>query len=242
MMKYYQAFSHERQEKIAEFVKTLTRLAEIEPAIAYEADQLNATYRALKEQQAELRQSQTQRQRTLIKLQTELSDKETRLSALIADRKRLETLLAKVYEEINSQELNFALGEFSKLKGRLPWPTKGRKLNAFGRKRSGSTIPWHGLEIAAKEGNDIIAIHHGQVVFSDYLRGHGLLLIIDHGSGFMSLYAHAKHLYKELGEWVEAGERVASVGTTGGRKEAALYFELRHNGKPTDPNPWFTRA
>jgi len=242
MLHYYKAFSSERQEKISEFVDTLTRLSKIEPEIAYETSQLKATYNKLKSQQSELRASQSTRQDTLKKLQLEVNSKEKRLAGLIADRKRLETLLAKVYEEINSQELNFAVGEFAKLKGRLPWPAKGRKLNAFGRKRSGSSLPWQGLEIAARDGSDIIAIHHGQVVFSDYLRGHGLLMIIDHGSGFMSLYAHAKHLYKELGEWVEAGERVASVGTTGGRKDAALYFELRHNGKPTDPNPWFTRA
>lgn len=242
MLKYYKAFSAERQEKIAEFVDTLRRLADIEPEIAYETNQLKLTYSNLKEQQSKLRESQSTRQETLKKLQQEVSTKEKRLAGLVADRKRLETLLAKVYDEINSQELNFALGEFSKLKGRLPRPATGKTLNAFGRKRSGSSLPWNGLEISAKAGSDIIAVHHGQVVFSDYLRGHGLLLIIDHGSGFMSLYAHAEQLYKELGEWVEAGERVASVGTSGGRKEAALYFELRHNGKPTDPSPWFKRA
>ncbi len=86
------------------------------------------------------------------------------------------------------------------------------------------------------------AVHQGRVVFADYLRGQGLLLIIDHGSGFMSLYAHNQSLFKNLGDWVNAGEQVASVGLSGGQSSAALYFELRYKGAPTDPRPWLKKA
>ena len=242
MLKYYEAFSHSRSEKIDLFVATLNRLNQIEPEIAEEKDKLQRTYAAYKEEQQALRNSQSSRRQTLAKLESEFNSQRQRLAGLQADRERLERLLSEVYEEINAQELAIDVSEFSQLKGQLPWPAKGKPSNRFGHKRSGSQLKWQGLVISAARGSDVIAVHHGQVVFSDYLRGHGLLLIIDHGSGYMSLYAHNENLYKELGEWVEAGEIISSVGDTGGRRDAALYFELRHNGKPTNPSPWLRRA
>ena len=242
MLKYYEAFSESRAEKIQIFVSTLERLKEIEPEIAYEKNQVQRTYATLKKEQQALRTSQTKRQSTLAKLESELKDQTQKLAGLQADRRRLEKLLSQVYEEINAQELSIGVSEFAQLKGALPWPAKGKTLNRYGRNRIGSQLKWQGLEIAASLGSDVIAVHHGQVVFSDYLRGHGLLLVIDHGDGYMSLYAHNGNLYKDLGEWVESGEVIASVGNTGGRTDTALYFELRHNGQPTNPAPWFRRA
>lgn len=96
--------------------------------------------------------------------------------------------------------------------------------------------------IGANTGTPVTAVHHGRIVFSDYLRGHGLLIIIDHGDGYMSLYAHNQALYKELGEWVDGGETIASVGNSGGQHESALYFELRYKGQPTNPKRWFRPA
>ena len=86
------------------------------------------------------------------------------------------------------------------------------------------------------------AISHGRVAYADWLRGYGLLLIIDHGDGYMSLYGHNQVLYKETGEWVEAGDLIASVGNSGGQAHTGLYFEIRHNGKPTNPTQWCRRS
>lgn len=242
MMKYYESFSASRTEKIETFVATLTRLNELEPIIANETQKLQTAFSRLKAEQKKLSQSQKSRQQTLAKLEADVRSQSQTLSGLEADRNRLESLLSSVYAEINAQELDFDLSEFSQLKGQLPWPAKGKIQNRYGRSRSGSQLKWQGLEIEAARGTEVISVHHGQVVFSDYLRGHGLLIIVDHGSGYMSLYAHNENLYKELGEWVAAGEAIASVGDTGGRRDTALYFELRHNGKPTNPTPWLRRV
>jgi septal ring factor EnvC (AmiA/AmiB activator) len=130
-------------------------------------------------------------------------------------------------------------GDFSSLKGQLPWPVKGRLTNKFGSARAESTESiWDGVLIDASEGTEIRAITSGKVVFSDWLRGYGLLTIIDHGKGYMTLYAFNQSLYRQVGEWVDAGEVVASVGQSGGRSHPGLYFGIRNNGKPVDPLEW----
>lgn len=130
-------------------------------------------------------------------------------------------------------------GDFSSLKGQLPWPVKGRLTNKFGSARAESTESiWDGVLIDASEGTEIRAVTSGKVVFSDWLRGYGLLIIIDHGKGYMTLYAFNQSLYRQVGEWVDAGEVVASVGQSGGRSRPGLYFGVRNNGKPVDPLEW----
>lgn len=180
MLKYYEAFSESRAEKIAEFLATLERLNQIEPEIASETEKLQTTYRALKDQQASLKASQQNRRQTLAKLENEFKSQSQRLAGLNTDRRRLEKLLSDVYDEINAQELNFAVSDFRKLKGKLPWPTKGKSKVRFGQNRGSTQLKWQGLVINANRGADVVAIHHGQVVFSDYLRGHGLLLSLIH--------------------------------------------------------------
>jgi septal ring factor EnvC (AmiA/AmiB activator) len=103
-------------------------------------------------------------------------------------------------------------------------------------------LTWDGVLIAAPEGREVRAIHHGRVAFADWLRGFGLLLIIDHGDGFMSLYGHNQSLFKETGEWVEPGEVVAQVGSSGGRTRSGIYFGIRHNGEPQNPQQWCRRT
>jgi septal ring factor EnvC (AmiA/AmiB activator) len=130
-------------------------------------------------------------------------------------------------------------GDFSSLKGQLPWPVKGRLTNKFGSTRAESTESiWDGVLIDASEGTEIRAVTSGKVVFSDWLRGYGLLIIIDHGKGYMTLYAFNQSLYRQVGEWVDPGEVVASVGQSGGRSHSGLYFGIRNKGKPVDPLEW----
>ena len=129
--------------------------------------------------------------------------------------------------------------DFSSLKGQLPWPIKGRLTNKFGSARAESTESiWDGVLIDASEGTEIRAVTSGKVVFSDWLRGYGLLIIIDHGKGYMTLYAFNQSLYRQVGEWVDVGEVIASVGQSGGRSHSGLYFGIRNKGKPVDPLEW----
>jgi septal ring factor EnvC (AmiA/AmiB activator) len=130
-------------------------------------------------------------------------------------------------------------GDFSSLKGRLPWPVKGRLSSKFGSARAESSESrWDGVLIDASEGAEIRAVAGGKVVFSDWLRGFGLLIIIDHGKGYMTLYAFNQSLYRKVDEWVDIGETIASVGQSGGRSHSGLYFGIRNKGKPVDPLEW----
>lgn len=131
-------------------------------------------------------------------------------------------------------------GNFGKLRGKLTMPTKGTVVARFGQKRSGavSTLAWRGLLIRARQGQDVVAAGPGTVVFSDWMRGFGNLLIVDHGSNYLSVYANNETLYKNVGDSVKQGETIASVGSSGGEDAPGLYFELRYKGKPFDPARW----
>lgn len=129
---------------------------------------------------------------------------------------------------------------FTQRKGNLMWPVQGKVINSFGQQRQGS-VTWDGLRIQAQSGSDVRAIHGGRVMYADSLPGQGLLLVLDHGDGFMSLYAHNDALLHESGEWVQPGDAIARVGNSGGEKEPGLYFEIRQNGEPVNPLPWLTK-
>ena len=126
---------------------------------------------------------------------------------------------------------------FTQRKGNLMWPVQGKVINSFGQQRQGS-VTWDGLRIQAQSGS---AIHGGRVMYADSLPGQGLLLVLDHGDGFMSLYAHNDALLHESGEWVQPGDAIARVGNSGGEKEPGLYFEIRQNGEPVNPLPWLAK-
>mgnify|MGYP001815372029 CR=1 FL=1 len=128
--------------------------------------------------------------------------------------------------------------EFRKLKGKLRLPVIGELTNRFGRPRKDSGLSWKGLFIAASPGGEVKAIASGHVVYADWLRGFGNLLILDHGSGYMSLYGNNEALFRQVGDRLGAGETIATVGNSGGNPDSGLYFELRHKGKPFDPLPW----
>jgi septal ring factor EnvC (AmiA/AmiB activator) len=115
-------------------------------------------------------------------------------------------------------------------------------LNAYGDPRAGPEVRWRGVQIGAAPGTAVRAIYHGQVVYSDWFPGLGLLTIVDHGEGYMSLYGHNEALFKETGEWVTAGEAIGQVGDTGGQDRTALYFEILDDGEPVDPRRWLARA
>lgn len=129
-------------------------------------------------------------------------------------------------------------GPFAQARGKLPWPVDGRLLARFGTPRSDSRLKWDGVLIGAPAGTRVRAIHDGRVVFADWLRGAGLLLIVDHGGGYLSLYGHNQSLLKGAGERVRAGEAIATVGSSGGQDSPALYFAIRQQGQPSDPLRW----
>lgn len=241
-LKYFDYIVKARNQKIGELLGTLNELNRVEPQIARELNSIEQRQKNLSQQQNALQLSQVERKATLVKLEQTFRTKDAQLKSLQQDRSQLTAVLSRVIEVSSELEPLTVSQPFAKLKGNLPWPTSGRVLRSFGSERVKGKLRWQGVLIAANEGTPVNAIHEGRVVFSDYLRGQGLLVIVDHGAGFMSLYAHNQALYKQIGDWVQGGEQIASVGLSGGQKTASLYFELRFKGEPTNPQGWLKRA
>ena len=236
-LRYHEYFLQERSRVIDDYLDTITSLQTVSGNIQRERDSLDAERRQLEQREQQLRGAQRARQTTLDKLARQLASKSGELQKLQGDRSRLQTLVDEVGRAIANLVSPGEQQPFAKQRGRMQWPTKGRRANAFGQRRANG-ITWTGITIRANEGEPVRAIHRGRVVFSDYLRGQGMLVILDHGDGYMSLYAHNQSLTRSLGEWVENGETIARVGNTGGLSQSGVYFEIRHRGKPQDPTSW----
>ena len=130
-------------------------------------------------------------------------------------------------------------GPFSQARGKLPWPVDGRLLARFGESRGDDArAKWDGVMISANAGTQVHAVHGGRVVFADWLRGAGQLVILDHGNGYLSLYGHNQTLLKSAGDIVKAGDVISTVGNSGGQATPALYFAIRQQGRPSDPAQW----
>lgn len=242
LLRYYDYWLEVRTDKIEQYLDTLAQLDRIEPEIHAQTAALERNRERLESQHESLQASQAQRQETLAALNQRIRSTDQELGDLRQDQERLQALLDEMATAVADMELPGDDQPFSSRRGAMPWPTEGSLRHAFGSSQLDGQVTRNGIVISASEGQEVTAVHHGRVVFSDYFRGHGLLLIVDHGEGYMTLYAHNQTLYKETGEWVSAGETIASVGSTGGQAQSGLYFEIRHRGKPTNPTPWLAQA
>ncbi|MCZ6829541.1 MAG: peptidoglycan DD-metalloendopeptidase family protein [Gammaproteobacteria bacterium] len=239
---YYDYFYQARSAHIEQYLSVLERINVLEPEIASTAEQLQTTQSTLDRQRQKLVIGKRQREQDLANLNATIKTKDGRLQQMASDQRELERLLEVIEEAIAALQTPEDYQSFATLKGQMPWPLRGKPRNRYGKKRGAGTLRWQGLMIPAKEGSTVSAIHHGRVVFADWFRGSGLLLIIDHGDGYMSLYAHNQALLRDVGEWVSAGAEISTVGNSGGQQQAALYFEIRDQGKPTDPTQWLGRG
>lgn len=235
---YYDYFNRARAEQMQAYRETITELSALEPALQAKANELDATRAALKSQQSQLAARQQERQTTLAALDRQISGRDQKLKAMQAEQDDLLKLLQAIEEEVVNISLPESYSPFHTRKGKMAWPASGKTLHRFGAPRDGSSLRWNGVVIGAAKGSPVKAVHHGRVVFSDWLRGAGLLIIVDHGGGYMSLYGHNESLLFDTGDWVKAGDTIATVGNSGGRSEASLYFEIRKNGRPTNPSGW----
>jgi len=236
---YYAYFNRARVKRIDAIADTLQRLQGVEQAIVHKTEELEQLRTEQSARKQELEAGRQTRSMVLAKLDREIRDDTQRLQHLMEDERRLNQLLDELQPLMS--DLPSKLGDrkpFPQLKGALAWPSNGRLLARYGAPRKLGKLKWSGVLIGAREGEDVHVIYHGRVAFADWLRGFGLLLIIDHGDGYMSLYGHNQSLHKKVGDWVEAGDTIASVGSSGGARRAGLYFEIRYNGKPTNPAAW----
>ncbi|MFT6289206.1 MAG: septal ring factor EnvC (AmiA/AmiB activator) [Alcanivorax sp.] len=237
-MAYYRYFFDARTELLDGYRATLSDLEQVAQGIVTTTDILASRQSELRQQQLELAAAQDRRKSTVTLLNADIKSKGAALKDLEQNRLELERLLETIEQAVANLEIPDNYQPFATARGIMPWPVKGKNNNRFGRPRNEGKMRWQGINITAREGETVGAIHHGRVVYADWFRGSGLLLIIDHGDGYMSLYAHNQALLREVGEWVSAGTPISTVGNSGGLANAALYFEIRHNGKPTNPANW----
>ncbi len=236
---YFDYFNRARAEQIESYLGTIAELDAVTPAINAKREQLQQTRAELAQRQQALGQQRAERERSLAALDADIGSGTAKLESYGREQKELEQLLRALQEELANLAPPGDHRPFKAMRGKLAWPASGKHRNRFGAPRGGnSELRWQGVNIAAAAGSEVRAIHHGRVVFADWLRGAGLLIIIDHGDGYMSLYGHNQSLLRATGDWVNTGESIATVGDSGGQQSAGLYFEIRRNGRPTDPRRW----
>ena len=238
MLAYYDYFNQARSRQIESYNLTLLDLDRVTQELAEETVVLESQRRALGAQQKSLANVQKEKQMTLKALINQISTTGSALLKLEQDRGRLEQLLDKLEESLANLDAPRSAQPFAGMQGKLLLPVEGRISHRFGNQRNQGKLRWHGIFINAAEGESVYAVHYGRVVFSDWLRGFGLLMIISHGEGYMSLYGHNQALFRETGDWVSAGEVIAAVGDSGGQDKTGLYFEIRIDGKPNNPQNW----
>ncbi|PCJ17393.1 MAG: hypothetical protein COB04_08945 [Gammaproteobacteria bacterium] len=241
VLRYYDYVQSARFERIQSFNQTLNALQQTSLAQHQERGTLAQLKNDLEQQKTSLDSAQAQRRKTLAKAKQTIRNTDQALSSLNADQKRLQKLLNAVQNALADLPLGIGKVAFKQHKGKLLWPTSGTVKHRFGQRRAQGRLKWNGIVIQNRAGAPVQAIHGGRIIFSDWLRGYGLLIIIDHGDRYMSLYGHNQSLLKETGDWVNAGEQISSVGNSGGQNETGLYFEIRKNGKPTNPSRWLPK-
>ncbi|HXQ30744.1 MAG TPA: peptidoglycan DD-metalloendopeptidase family protein [Steroidobacteraceae bacterium] len=246
MLRYYSYLGQARADRIQAIRDEAARLEAVDEELAAENARLAALEDDRRREAAAFETARGERQRALGELQARIQKGSGELKDLKANAASLEDLLARLraaLEDFDSENLLGRNGQrraFPEVHGRLPWPAHGKLLANFGETRAGG-LKWNGLLLGTRPGGEVRAPYFGRVVYADWLPGLGLLLILDHGGGFLSLYGYNERLYKGVGDKVRPGEILAaSLGEGSARPE--LYFEIRQGARPLDPRPWLRGA
>ena len=236
MVVYYDYFNRARTERIGAVAEHLASLARLTAQAERVRAELAALARARADEVAALERAQGERQTLIAELDSSIQAGGDEMARLRDEELRLMKLVTELGELLAAFPVN-SEDPFPGMKGRLTWPVAGEIAGDFGKPR-GAGIRWNGVLLASPPETPVRAVYHGRVAFADWLPGLGLLMVLDHGDGYMTLYGHNSALLKEPGDWVRPGEAIAEVGDTGGRSEASLYFEIRHDGEPVNPHDW----
>lgn len=239
MMAYYGYFGRVRAERITAISEHLAHLELLAERIDTEASQLKILEREQERDVQALAGARSQRARTLAQVQSTLKTRNDELARLQRDARALERLVEELHRAMEDFPV-LAERPFQQARGRLPWPVKGSVLASFGQLRSGGPLKWQGLVISAARGTQVRAPYYGRVLYADWLPGLGLLLVLDHGGGYMSLYGHNEQLYRRVGDRVEPGDPLGAVGDTA-VGQPGLYLEIRKGKQALNPQDWLRK-
>lgn len=239
MLAYYGYFGRARAQKIAAIKAELERLAALGDALAEQTRALEQLEERARAELEGLQAARRDRGRVLTEVNRTLKNR----SAALAKARREENTLEKLLTDIRRVIADFPIHSeqpFEKLKGRLSWPLSGRLIADFGQRRAAG-LTWNGVVLAADRGAQVRAVYFGRVIYADWLPGMGLLTILEHSGGYLSLYGHNEQLYKSVGDWVAPGDVIAAAGDSGGRERTELYFEIRKGSRPLNPHQWIKK-
>ncbi|ELP5729102.1 peptidoglycan DD-metalloendopeptidase family protein [Vibrio vulnificus] len=232
---YFQHLAKARAETIQELEETKQQLEQSKQQRLNEQNQIEAMLKEQSAKREQLAKTQSQRKKTLNTIKQSISSDKNYLAELQRNETRLKAEIAKA-----AKRNAIPMDGLAKQAGKLPWPLQGSVLHHFGTKQTGQ-VNWKGMVISARYGQQVKSVYSGTVVFAEYLRGYGLVVLIDHGKGDMTLYGYNQALLKKEGDKVTAGEVIALAGDTGGQDRASLYFEIRRNSEAQNPRNWLTR-
>lgn len=236
MTQYAQRISEARVGAISQLEFTTMQLKEKEATLLKQQQRQSELLAQYKKEKTTLQTSQNKRKNTVSSIKKRISNENGYLNELQQNEKRLKVAIAKA-----KAKNNVPMDGIARQKGRLPWPIDNPKtLHSFGTKQTGQ-LTWKGMVLASEYGAPVKAVDSGKVVFADWLRGYGLMVLIDHGKGDMTLYGYNQSLMKKEGDKVRAGETIAVVGDSGGQDRPSLYFEIRRNSKAQNPRSWLKR-
>lgn len=235
---YLTYIDQQRLQEIEALENTLDMLHQNQQIINQHTAKLIKLNQSQKKQLRLLHQVQDKRQLLLKQINRHIDTQTEKFNNLISDKRSLQQLLQGLQRQAAEADGDFLPLPFDKLKGKFKWPIIGKIINQFGSRIKGSELHWSGVLMKAAEGVNIHAIYPGKVIFADWLRGYGLVVILDHGSGFMTIYARNETIGVKQGENIQSGTIIAQVGKSGGFRQSSLYFEIRHNGEPVNPEIW----
>jgi septal ring factor EnvC (AmiA/AmiB activator) len=251
-LQYYDYIARNRADWIKSLRGKLHKVQTVSEQTQQKSKEILALQNEEHLQRQHLENEKRLRQQTLTKFATQLKQQHREIGRLQRDENRLSQLVDKLAKMLspaaNNQtahnklpDSNFDGKPFASLKGKLFLPVKGNISNKFGTLRPDSRVLWKGLFVRSTANQPVKSVAAGRVVFADWLRGFGNLIIVDHGQGYMSLYGNNETLFKQVGDTLHGGDTIASIGNSGGNEESGLYFELRHEGIPFDPLKWISR-
>lgn len=239
VLTYYNYFSRARLNQINKIKQNIGSLNETKEQMLQKTQSLQTLREKRLAEQRILKKNKARRATLLANVSQEITKKDRQLKNMLEDEKQLEELVHALQHAL--PDIPADVGNripFGQQKGDLAWPSTGPILAGFGTARKDGRLKWQGVVIGAHEGEEVRAVSYGRVAFADWLQGYGMLIIVDHGDGYMSLYGYNQTLLKETGDWLEAGEIIAMAGNSGGQDRPKLYFEIRHNGNPRNPALW----
>ncbi|MDH3336806.1 MAG: peptidoglycan DD-metalloendopeptidase family protein [Gammaproteobacteria bacterium] len=240
LMTYYGYFNAFRAGNIEAVTSAIRELAALRNQVAAEEARIAELAKARYAELTSLNKAQERRQELLASLKGKIVDEGREVERLAAQEKDLSRLIAELTSILSDYPIS-SEEPFSEHKGRLTWPVAGALMHDFGQPRVGGQLKWNGVVLAAPRGREVRSVYHGRVVFADWLAGLGLLVIVDHGESYMTLYGYNETILKNAGDWVAPGDVIATVGDSGGQAQSSLYFELRRGTQPVNPTQWVTR-